>query len=332
MRVCRGIPIKPEAPVALTIGNFDGVHLGHQAMLARLEEAANRLGLDACVLIFEPHPREFFAPDKAPTRLTSLREKLELLAAAGVDRVQICRFNFDFARISAEDFIVHVLQQGLDARWILVGDDFRFGARRAGDFTLLKWFSAECGFVVEEMPGYSVDGMRVSSSAVRKALAAGDLCLVERLLGRCYSISGRVGKGDQLGKKIGFPTANIQLKHNRPPLSGIFVVEVEVEGQGEAGLPGSRLFQGVASLGVRPTVHERGRPVLEAYLFGFAEDVYGRHMRVHFLHKLRDEKKYPDLTSLTQQIESDVENAEAYFSRLAASSIMTEKKLLHRSN
>ena len=170
MRVSHGIPVQAEAPVALTIGNFDGVHLGHQAMLARLKEAAGRLDLTACVMIFEPHPREFFAPDKAPTRLTSLREKLELLAAAGVERVQICRFNFDFARISAEDFIVRILQQGLGVRWMLVGDDFRFGARRAGDFAMLKAFSARCGFEVEEMPGYTVDGMRVSSTAVRKAL------------------------------------------------------------------------------------------------------------------------------------------------------------------
>jgi riboflavin kinase/FMN adenylyltransferase len=328
MRVCRGIPVRPQAPVALTIGNFDGVHLGHKAMLARLQDAARRLDLEACVMIFEPHPHEFFAPDKAPTRLTSLREKLELLAATGVDRVQICRFNFDFARISAEDFIVHVLQQGLDARWILIGDDFRFGARRGGDFSLLKAFSTRCGFAVEEMAGYTVNGMRVSSTAVRKALAVGDLHLVKRLLGRCYSISGRVVRGDQLGRKIGFPTANIQLKHNRPPLSGIFVVEVEVEVApgAESCQPG--VFQGVASLGVRPTVHECGRPVLEAHLFGFAEDVYGRHMRVHFLHKLRDEKKYPDLNTLTRQIERDVEDARNYFSLIAAASITTEKKLL----
>lgn len=328
MRVCRGIPLERQAPVALTIGNFDGVHLGHRAMLTRLKEAASRLNLEACVMIFEPHPREFFAPDKAPTRLTSLREKLELLAEAGVDRVQVCPFNFDLARISAEDFIVRVLQQGLDARWVLVGDDFRFGARRAGDFTLLEEFSARCGFDVEEMACHTVDGMRVSSTGVRKALAAGDLPLVERLLGRSYSISGRVVRGDQLGKKIGFPTANIQLKHNRPPLSGIFVVQVEVEGNSEGERGQSRLFQGVASLGVRPTVHEGGRPVLEAYLFDFNEDVYGRHLRVHFLHKLRDEKKYPDLDSLARQIGSDVEDARNYFSLIEASPAAAEEKLL----
>jgi len=333
MRVCRGIPVKPESPVALTIGNFDGVHLGHQAMLARLKGAADRLGLDTCVMIFEPHPREFFAPDKAPTRLTSLREKLELLASAGVDRVQVCRFNFDFARISAEDFIVHILQQGLGVRWILVGDDFRFGARRAGDFAMLRAFSARCGFAVEEMPGYAVDGLRVSSTAVRDALAAGDLDLVERLLGRFYSISGRVVRGDQLGKKIGFPTANIQLKHNRPPLSGIFVVEVEVEVRNAAEVPPLQALQGVASLGVRPTVHEGGKPVLEVYLFDFDQDIYGGHLRVRFLHKLRDEEKYPDLITLTRQIGQDVEDARNYFRRLSSSSpVSREKKLLYRPN
>jgi riboflavin kinase / FMN adenylyltransferase len=337
MRVCHGIPLRPEAPVALTIGNFDGVHLGHQAMLARLEEAAGRLRLASCVMIFEPHPREFFAPDKAPTRLTSLREKLELLATAGVDRVQICRFNFDFARISAEDFIVNILQRGLGVRWILVGDDFRFGARRAGDFAMLKAFSGSCGFLVEEMTGYTVDGMRVSSTAVRNALAGGDLDLVRRLLGRPYSISGRVVRGDQLGKKIGFPTANIQLKHNRPPLSGIFVVKVEVEAEARRRdtptLPPPQALQGVASLGVRPTVHESGKPVLEVYLFNFNQDIYGRHLRVHFLHKLRDEKKYPDLATLTQQIDQDVRDAQKYFSPLSLpSSTRGEKKFSGKLN
>jgi riboflavin kinase/FMN adenylyltransferase len=313
MLVCRGIPVQAKAPVALTIGNFDGVHLGHQAMLSRLKETAKRHGLVACVMIFEPHPREFFAPDRAPTRLTSLREKLELLAAAGVERVQICRFNFDFARISAEDFIVRILQQGLAARWILVGDDFRFGARRAGDFSMLSAFSPKCGFEVEEMPGYTLNGIRISSTAVRDALAAGDLNLVRHLLGRSYSISGRVVAGDKLGKKIGFPTANIQLKHNRPPLSGIFVVEVELEDEGIASPNSRKPIQGVASLGIRPTVHEHGEPVLEVYLLDFNQEIYGRHLRMCFLHKLRDEQKYADLEALVRQIEKDVTCTRAYF-------------------
>ncbi|MBA4144011.1 MAG: bifunctional riboflavin kinase/FAD synthetase [Nitrosospira sp.] len=316
MHVSRGIPVQANIPVALTIGNFDGVHLGHLAMLARLKVTAGRLGLASCVMIFEPHPREFFAPDKAPTRLTSLREKLELLAASGVDRVQICRFNFDFARISAEDFIVRILQRGLAVRWILVGDDFRFGARRAGDFGMLEAFAGSCGFEVEQMLGYSVDGLRVSSTAVRKALAEGDLDLVKRLLGRPYSISGRVVSGEKLGKKIGFPTANIQLKHNRPPLSGIFAVEVR--GDAVSFFPSA--LRGVASLGVRPTVHERGKPVLEVHLFNFDQEIYGRHLRVHFLHKLRNEEKYPDLITLAKQIGRDVEEAKDYFLSVPSSS------------
>ena len=333
MRVSHGIPTQAEAPVALTIGNFDGVHLGHQAILARLKETAARLGLTSCVMIFEPHPREFFAPDKAPTRLTSLREKLELLAAAGVERVQVCRFDFDFARISAEEFIVGILQQGLAVRWMLVGDDFRFGARRAGDFAMLEAFSTGCGFEVEEMPGYMVDGVRVSSTAVRKALAAGDLELVKRLLGRPYSISGRVVSGEKLGRQIGFPTANIEFRHNRPPLTGIFAVEVNMTTGGTAGLFSPDSIRGVASLGVRPTVHEHGKPVLEVYLFDFDQDIYGRHLRVHFLHKLRDEAKYPDVIALTQQIERDVEDARGYFSSAPpASSANAAKSPLHRSN
>jgi riboflavin kinase/FMN adenylyltransferase len=300
-------------------------------MLARLKEAAARLGLTSCVMIFEPHPREFFAPDKAPTRLTSLREKLELLAAAGVERVQVCRFDFDFARISAEEFIVGILQQSLSVRWMLVGDDFRFGARRAGDFAMLKAFSAQCGFEVEEMPGYIVDGVRVSSTAVRSALAAGDLELVKRLLGRPYSISGRVVSGAKLGRKIGFPTANIVFKHNRPPLSGIFAVEVEIETRRTLGLSSLDAIRGVASLGVRPTVHEHGKPVLEVYLFDFDQEIYGSHLRVHFLHKLRDEEKYPDLITLTRQIGRDVEDAREYFGLAPSATSAPAKSLLHRS-
>ena len=309
MHVSRGAPAQAKTPVALAIGNFDGVHLGHQAMLARLKEAANQLDLVSCVMIFEPHPREFFAPDQAPTRLTSLREKLELLAELGIERVQVCRFNFDFAKISAEDFITRILQRGLGVRWILVGDDFRFGARRAGDFAMLKAFSVQHGFEVEKMPSFTVDGLRVSSTAVREALASGDLDLARHLLGRPYSISGRVVGGDKLGKKIGFPTANIQLRHNRPPLSGIFAVEV----YGAAESSSQLATRGVASLGVRPTVHENGKPVLEVHLFDFDQEIYGHHLRMDFLHKLRDEDKYSDLDTLTRQIERDVENAKNYF-------------------
>lgn len=226
MRISRGLPAAAEGPTAFTIGNFDGVHLGHEAMLDELTRASRRLGVPACVLTFEPHPREFFAPDKAPTRLTSLREKLELLAGCGVDRVHICRFNYAFAQIAADEFIDRILVRGLGARWVLVGDDFRFGARRAGDFVMLKQVAPRFGFEVAALPSVTLEGKRVSSTAVRSALAAGELDRARELLGRPYSISGRVVRGDGLGQKLGFPTANVQMKHNRPPLTGIFAVTV----------------------------------------------------------------------------------------------------------
>jgi riboflavin kinase/FMN adenylyltransferase len=307
MRVTRGIPAAAAASVAITIGNFDGVHLGHQAMLAELKRAASHLGLPACVLTFEPHPREFFAPDKAPVRLTALREKLELLAQFGVDRVHICRFNYRFAQIAAEDFIGDIVARGLGARCVLVGDDFRFGARRAGDFVMLKRVASSLGFEVTALPSIALEGERISSTAVRTALADGDLERAGRLLGRAYSISGRVTRGDGLGRKLGFPTANVQMKHNRPPLTGVFAVRLH--GAAREPLPG------VASLGVRPTVRQGGAPVLEVHVLDFSGDLYRRHARVEFLHKFRDEEKFADLATLTKQIALDVENAKNYFHR-----------------
>jgi len=312
MRISRSIPVAADTPIALTIGNFDGVHLGHQAMLAKLREAAVRHGVPSCVMTFEPHPREFFAPDQAPTRLTSLREKLELIAEHGIERAVVCRFNYEFARHTAQDFIERTLVNGLGVRWLQVGDDFRFGARRAGDFVMLKQVADRFGFEVEAMASVMLDGARVSSSAVRNALAAGNLTYAGRLLGRHYSISGRVVRGDGVGRKLGFPTANIQMKHNRPPLNGIFVVELA----GVAGHP----LRGVASLGLRPTVKLQGPPVLEVHVFDFEGDLYGKHVRVDFLHKLRDEEKYADLATLTRQIALDVENAKSFFNRQDAKS------------
>lgn len=297
------------SPIALTIGNFDGVHLGHQAILARLKQAASIFDLPAHVMIFEPHPREFFAPDQAPARLTSLREKLKYLRKADVDGIHICRFNFDFARISPEQFISRILNQELAVRWLLIGDDFRFGARRAGDFELLQSLSATNQFQVEVMPSVTIDEQRVSSTAIRQALASGELAIARKLLGRPYSISGRVVDGDKLGKQIGFPTANIQLKYFRPALSGIFVVAVH------GAMPSSptKVLPGVASLGVRPTVQQDGKPVLEVHLFDFNNEIYGQHLQVDFLHKLRDEEKYADIDTLVRQIEKDVSTAKDFF-------------------
>ena len=308
MRITHGLSLTgnpASTPHAVTIGNFDGLHRGHQAMLARLKDEAAKRGLPSCVLTFEPHPREFFNPAQAPARLSSLREKTELIRAAGIDRLHVCRFNQRFASLSPDEFIQRMLVDTLNTHWLLVGDDFRYGAKRAGDFALLEQAGAHSGFEAESLPTVSVENKRASSTAVREALAAGNMQHAAELLGRPYSISGHVMHGDKLGRKIGFPTANIQLQHNRPPLSGIFAVEV-------CGLNDAPL-QGVASLGTRPTVHKNGRPTLEVFIFDFSGDLYGRRLRVDFLKKLRDEEKYPDLDSLVAQINRDVDNARASF-------------------
>jgi riboflavin kinase/FMN adenylyltransferase len=304
MRITHGFtPL--GTPHAVTIGNFDGLHLGHQAMLARLQDVARARGLPSCVLSFEPHPREFFAPEQAPARLSSLREKAEHLARLGIDRFHVFRFDRAFSALTAEAFIEQVLGATLQAQYVLVGDDFRYGAKRAGDFPLLRQAGETLGFDAEFLPTVEVAGERSSSTAVRQALAAGELEHAARLLGRPYSISGRVVHGDKLGRDIGFPTANIQLKHNRPPLMGIFAVEVY--GLDDKPLPGA------ASLGKRPTVKNPDAvPVLEVHLFDFNAEIYGRRVRVDFLHKLRDEEKYPDLDSLVAQIRRDVDNAKHY--------------------
>ena len=296
-------------PSAVTIGNFDGVHLGHQAMLARVREKARESSLQSCVLTFEPHPREVFNPAAAPTRLTSMREKVALLSGQDIEHTHVAAFTRDFAALSPEAFVQQLLVGTLGARWVLVGDDFRFGARRAGDFATLTELGRRFGFEVEAMPTVMRSGARVSSSAVREALAAGDLARAQIFLGRHYSISGRVLHGDKLGRQLGFPTANVQLEHNRPPLTGIFAVWFHC-GEGTAG---ARVYPGVASLGKRPTVKAAdAHPVLEVHVFDFSGDLYGQHARAEFVHKLRDEEKYPDLETLKAQIARDCEEARAH--------------------
>ncbi|MDD3529275.1 MAG: bifunctional riboflavin kinase/FAD synthetase [Gallionellaceae bacterium] len=282
---------------AVTIGNFDGVHLGHQAMLARLTARAAAVGGLPTVLTFEPHPREIFMPDVAPTRLTSLREKLEILKGLGVGHVHVCRFSKAFAALSPEDFVRRILVEGLHARYVLVGDDFRFGARRAGDFDMLMVYGERYGFKAEAMHTVEAGGQRASSTAVREALAGGDMAGAAQLLGRPYSISGRVVGGDRIGRKIGYPTANILLKHNRPPVKGVFAVRVQ-------GLEHPD-WPGVANLGTRPSVHPNGNPTLEVHLFDLDRNLYGHHLRVEFLHKLRDEAKFPNFDALVAQIGKD---------------------------
>lgn len=310
MQVFRSTATRNKNPLALTIGNFDGVHLGHQAILERLKQAANRLQLSACIMIFEPHPREFLTPNQSPTRLTSLREKLEIFAELGIDRVQICHFNHSFAQISAQSFITDILLKQLNVRWLLVGDDFRFGAKRMGDVALLKAHSQQANqFEVEVMADFSINHIRVSSTAIREALSAGNMVLAQQLLGRPYSMSGRIVNGEKLAKQLGFPTANIHFKHNRPPLQGIFAVEVISRASSK--LP--KVMQGVASLGVRPTTHNSNKLILEVHLFDFDQEIYGQHLQVNFLHKLRDEEKYADLETLIEQIKQDIINAKNYF-------------------
>ncbi len=304
MQILRGLHSSGTQDVAVTIGNFDGVHLGHQALLQELRAAAQPRGLQTAVVIFEPHPREFFTPQQAPARLTTLREKLELFHTMGVDCVHVCRFDAGFAKKKADEFI-HALHEKLGAKFVLIGDDFRFGTGRAGDFALMQKIGEERGFEVAAVHSVLHDGVRISSTAIRAALAAGQMRTAREYLGRPYSISGRVVHGDGMGRKLGFPTANIQLKHNLPPLKGVYVVQVHSDGVG--------VLQGVASLGVRPTVKTDAKPVLEVHLFEFAQQIYGKHLRVEFLQKLRDEEKYPNLEMLTRQIALDVENAKQWF-------------------
>jgi riboflavin kinase/FMN adenylyltransferase len=307
MRVWRGLPsAASRMPCAITIGNFDGVHRGHQALLAATRKAADQRDIESAVMTFEPHPREYFAGlrhdwHSAPTRIAGLRDKLDALSANGVDRVIVERFNASLAALSPADFVEHVLVAGCHARWVMVGEDFRFGAKRAGDVDTLRRLAANHGVEVEAMATIFSDGERVSSSLVRAALARGDLQVAARLLGRPYRISGHVVPGQRLGRTLGFPTANLRIAHQRPALSGIFVVRVHGIGSEPVG--------GVASLGTRPTVDDSGRVLLETHLFDFAQNLYGKLVSVEFIKKLRDEAQYPDLPALTAAIAEDARQA-----------------------
>lgn len=279
---------------AVTIGNFDGMHLGHQAMLKQLRARARALGAKATVMIFEPAPREFFQGDAAPARLSNLREKYVALAAAGAEQALVVRFDRAFSHLAPQEFIQRLLIDGLGARYVLVGDDFRFGHQRAGDFATLEAAGAKHGFEVAAVPTIEVDGERVSSTRVRAALARHDFDLARRLLGHDYSICGRVRHGKELGRELGFPTANLALKRRVSPVNGIYVVRVDGIGYG------------AASVGTRPTVQGKDR-LLEVYLYDFEGDLYGRHLNVEFLHWLRDEVKFPDVETMRKQIANDAE-------------------------
>ena len=325
MKVFRGLPnAAARAPCALAIGNFDGVHLGHQVLLSRLRDAASRLNLDAAVMTFEPHPRAFFAQmhgdiSKAPTRIANLRDNLNSLTKAGVDRVIVEHFNAHFASLSPQDFIQKILVEGLHVKWILVGEDFRYGAKRAGDIAMLIAAGKHFGFEVETVEAVQDNGTRISSSAVRAALAIGDFAEAKNLLGRHYFISGHVVHGQKLGRTLGFPTLNLRVAHHRPAVQGIFIVQVH--GLADQPLPG------VASIGVRPTVDDSGRVLLETHLFDYNANAYGKLIQVEFLEKIRDEEKYIDLPTLTAAIERDATQAKTYFRNRTTSAISATDRI-----
>jgi riboflavin kinase/FMN adenylyltransferase len=306
MELIRGLHnLKPHhRGCVATIGNFDGVHLGHQAVIGQLAEKSQELRLPTLVMLFEPQPLEFFRPAEAPGRLMRLREKLQALRRYSVDRVLLCRFDARFAAMIAEQFIERILVHGLGVRYLVVGDDFRFGAQRRGDFAMLERAGRQHGFQVVNMHTFGIEGERVSSTRVRTALAAGDLEQAEKLLGRPYRMCGRVAHGNKLGRTLGIPTANIQLHRQTSPLHGIFFVEVF--GLDREPLPG------VASLGTRPTVGGT-HMLLEVHLLDFDDDIYGRHVNVNFLHKLRDEQRFASIDELKAWIERDIAAARAYF-------------------
>jgi len=306
MQIIRGLHnLHPEHHgCVVTIGNFDGVHLGHQEVLAQVADKAAELKLPSLLMTFEPYPGEFFEHSESPPRLTRFREKMEVLRRFALDRVLLLRFNEWLCRLSAEEFIETILVQRLGARYVVIGDDFRFGKNRTGDFSLLKAAGQQHGFEVASMHTFDILGDRVSSTRIRGALQNGELEFAEQLLGRPYRMSGRVAHGDKRGRTIGFPTANIHLHRQVSPLLGVYAVQM----YGIEGEP----VPGVANVGIRPTVNGT-RAQLEVHLFDYQGDLYGRHVQVEFRHKLREERKFDSFEALKAQIERDSAQARAFF-------------------
>ena len=295
MQVFRHLPTQKCEPIALAIGNFDGLHLGHQALLHQLCETAVAKNLMPAVMTFEPHPREFFTPLNAPARLSNLREKLELFEAAALKKVFVCAFNRRFAAITASEFL-SILREKLNTNTILVGEDFKFGAKRAGNINDFK----AADFDLISMPRVDFNSERVSSTRVRDALFSGNLALAAALLGRNYSVSGKVVHGAKRGRELGFPTANIHMRHERPALTGVYAVKLD-------GL------NSVANLGVRPTIAGVPKLLLEVHVLDFNGDLYDKHVHVEFLHKIRNELKFESLDALKTQIAADVVVARDFF-------------------
>lgn len=296
---------------AVTIGNFDGVHLGHQAILHRLNEAARQRGLSSCVMTFTPHPRAFFAqrgqrPELIPTQISGLRDKVEALRQCGIEQIYLARFNQDMADMSAAAFIEDILVRGLNTGWLLVGEDFRYGHKRAGDIAMLREAGRRHGFEVETLQDVpDADGRRISSSEVRTALAVGQLDRARALLGKPFHISGHVIHGQKLGRDIGYPTLNIRVPEHCAARSGVYVVLAH-------GLD-AQPMPGIASLGVRPTVQDQGRLLLEVHLLDRQLNAYGKLARIEFLEFVRDEEKFPDLITMIAAIDNDAQRARDYF-------------------
>ncbi len=306
MRLIRGLRAEMLATqrVAATIGNFDGVHLGHQYVLGELLKKSKYHNLPSVLIAFEPSAKEFFLKDEAPARLTNFREKFHLIKNSGIDQYVCLRFNPALATMSAPTFVEKVLIDYLHIRYLTVGDNFRFGRDRKGDYALLQSMAQRLDFEVEKIKPYLVNGKRVDSSSIRSFLAAGKLHDAKQLLGRTYSMSGRVVHGDKRGRTINFPTANIPIKRNRSPVNGVFAVTVLIENGLEK--------RGVANIGHRPTV-DGTRTQLEVHIFDFSGDLYDNHLTVSFCKKIRDEKKFDSLKTLKKQIRRDAENAKDYF-------------------
>lgn len=289
----------------LTIGNFDGLHLGHQAVIDKLVNQGQYLGLPVVVIIFEPQPLEYFLGDNAPSRLMRLREKVLQFSQLSINKLLILPFNRHFADYDAHLFIKELLVQTLKVKHLVIGDDFHFGKARQGNFALLKAKGQHFGFKVENTKSYQQQGMRISSTLIRDALSAGHLQHAKQMLGRDYSICGRVIHGDKRGKTLGFPTANIQLLRKNAPIKGVFAITL-------TGID-HREIQGIANIGTRPTFEGDSKIILEAHLFAFNQDIYGTYVEVHFKHKIRDEMRFQTLAQLKVQIEKDIITTKQFF-------------------
>lgn len=307
IRLIRGFSHAPPFPngCVLTIGNFDGVHLGHRAVIEMLAARGRERNLPTVIMLFEPQPLEYFLADNAPSRLMRLREKILALNELPIDNVVIVRFNRALANLEPEQFIQQILISKLNVKHLVIGDDFHFGKARRGNFNLLKEQSESLGFTVEKSTAYRLTDFRVSSTLIRDALNADDLAQAQQLLGRDYSICGRVAQGDKLGRTLGFPTANIKMLRRNTPIHGVFAVTM-------TGID-NREFQGVANVGTRPTIDGNHKVILETHLFNFDQDIYGRYVSVHFKHKLRQEMRFVSLEQLQSQIRHDAAAAKEFF-------------------